>query len=125
MKKLMLICSLACVFLLGANSASAQYVSSEQAVLIIKNELASLEQPTSVSNGTFGTSASSTVSVDVKMKTVFLETVLENLSASSSSEVQGAIDATYESALPSAQANADRLAKLNSVKDFTEALLAD
>ena len=39
MKKLMFICSLAFTFLLGVQEMSAQYVSTDQATVIVRNEI--------------------------------------------------------------------------------------
>ena len=117
----MLICSLACLFLLGASDVSAQFLPVDQAVLKVKHELSTLQQITPVSNGTLGSQPQ--ISMDVKLKTVFLERVLEKLNETSTTEVQGAIEAVYNTAITSA--NPARHAKINEVKQFTEDLLAD
>lgn len=120
MKKLMLICSLACVFLLGATDLSAQYVSADEAIQIVKHELSELQEATTVSNGSLGTQAEP--SVDTQVKVYFLGRVLKNLSKSNA-EVQGSIDAVYADAI--ANTHPLRHATFLEVKEFTEELLAD
>lgn len=121
MKKLMLICSLAFTFLLGASDLSAQFVPTNEATLIVRNEIQQLEQAAPLSTGTLG--ASSTVSIDVRLKKAFLGLVHENLTASANAEVEGAIEAAYNAMAVNVDANKN--AMVAEVKQFTEELLAD
>ena len=123
MKKLMFICSLAFTFLLGAQEISAQYVPSDQAALIVRNEISTLSQVTPVVTNTSFSSTPAQVSIDVRLKKAFLGLVLESFVASPTAEVQGAIDAAYGTMAVSG--NANKIAMVAEVKEFTEALLAD
>jgi len=109
------------VFLLGAAEMSAQYVSTNEATLIVRNEIQQLEQVAPLSTGTLG--ASSTVSIDVRLKKAFLGLVHENLTASANAEVEGAIEAAYSAMAVNVDANKN--AMVAEVKQFTEELLAD
>ena len=121
MKKLMLICSLAFTFLLGTAELSAQYVSTNEATLIVRNEIQQLEQTAPISTGTIG--ATSTVSIDVRLKKAFLGLLFENLTANANAEVEGAIEAAYTAMAVNVDANKN--AMVAEVKQFTEDLLAD
>ena len=121
MKKLMLICSLAFTFLLGTADLSAQYVTADEATIIVKNEIQQLEQVTPLSTGTFG--ATSNVSIDVRLKKAFLGLVLENLTATANAEVDGSIEAAYTAM--AVNVSATKNAMVADVKQFTEDLLAD
>lgn len=121
MKKLMLICSLAFTFLLGASDLSAQYVPTSEATQIVRNEIQQLEQAAPLSTGTIGTTSS--VSIDVRLKKAFLGLVLENLTATPNAEVEGSIESAYNAMAVNVDANKN--AMVSEVKQFTEDLLAD
>lgn len=123
MKKLMYICSLAFMFLLGAQEMSAQYVPTEQAAHLVKNEILTLSQVQPAVTTTSFASTPAQVSIDVRLKKAFLGLVLEELSASSNAEVQGAIDNAYNAMAVNVDANKN--AMVAEVKQFTEELLAD
>ena len=123
MKKLMFICSLAFTFLLGAQEMSAQYVPSDQAAEIVRSEISTLSQVTPVVTNTSFSSTPAQVSIDVRLKKAFLGLVLESFEVSPTAEVQGAIDTAYETMAVSG--NANKIAMVAEVKEFTEALLAD
>jgi len=121
MKKLMLICSLAFTFLLGASDLSAQYVPAAEAEQLVRNEIQQLEQVAPLSTGTLG--STTTVSIDVRLKKAFLGLVLDNLTATPNAEVEGSIEAAYNAM--AVNVNANKNAMVADVKEFTQELLAD
>jgi len=122
MKKLMFICSLAFTFLLGVQEMSAQYVPTDQAVSIVRNEISTLQQVTPVVTTSSFASTPPQVSIDVRLKEAFLGLVLEGLT-SQNAEVQAAIDFASNSMAVNVDANKN--AMVEEVKKFTEDLLAD
>ena len=122
MKKLMFICSLAFTFLLGVQEMSAQYVPTDQAVTIVRNEISTLQQVTPVVTTSSFASTPPQVSIDVRLKEAFLGLVLEGLT-SQNAEVQAAIDFASNSMAVNVDANKN--AMVEEVKKFTEDLLAD
>lgn len=122
MKKLMFICSLAFTFLLGVQEMSAQYVPSDQAATIVRNEISTLQQVTPVVTTSSFASTPPQVSIDVRLKEAFLGLVLEGLT-SQNAEVQAAIDFASDSMAVNVDANKN--AMVEEVKKFTEDLLAD
>ena len=122
MKKLMFICSLAFTFLLGVQEMSAQYVPTDQAATIVRNELSTLQQVTPVVTTSSFASTPPQVSIDVRLKEAFLGLVLEGLT-SQNAEVQAAIDFASNSMAVNVDANKN--AMVEEVKKFTEDLLAD
>ena len=121
MKKLMYICSLAFMFLLGVSDVSAQYVPTEQAIQIVKNEISQTQSSTPVTT-TLGTTPAASSTLNTKVKKGFLFLVLDSLSESAEADVQESIDAAYETLTSS---NEQRNAMVTQVKEFTEELLAD
>ena len=122
MKKLMFICSLAFTFLLGVQEMSAQYVPTDQAATIVRNEISTLQQVTPVVTTSSFASTPPQVSIDVRLKEAFLGLVLEGLT-SQNAEVQAAIDFASDSMAVNVDANKN--AMVEEVKKFTEDLLAD
>ena len=122
MKKLMFICSLAFTFLLGVQEMSAQYVPSDQAATIVRNEISTLQQVAPVVTTSSFASTPPQVSIDVRLKEAFLGLVLEGLT-SQNAEVQAAIDFASNSMAVNVDANKN--AMVEEVKKFTEDLLAD
>ena len=122
MKKLMFICSLAVTFLLGVQEMSAQYVPTDQAATIVRNEISTLQQVTPVVTTSSFASTPPQVSIDVRLKEAFLGLVLEGLT-SQNAEVQAAIDFASNSMAVNVDANKN--AMVEEVKKFTEDLLAD
>ncbi|MDG1099809.1 MAG: hypothetical protein P8N29_01230 [Saprospiraceae bacterium] len=122
MKKLMFICSLAFTFLLGVQEMSAQYVPTDQAATIVRNEISTLQQVTPVVTTSSFASTPPQVSIDVRLKEAFLGLVLEGLT-SQNAEVQAAIDFASNSMAVNVDANKN--AMVEEVKKFTEDLLAD
>jgi len=123
MKKLMFICSLAFTFLLGVQEMSAQYVPSDQAATIVRNEISTLQQVAPVVTTSSFASTPPQVSIDVRLKEAFLGLVLEGLTTSQNAEVQAAIDFASDSMAVNVDANKN--AMVEEVKKFTEDLLAD
>ena len=118
----MFICSLAFTFLLGVQEMSAQYVPTDQAVTIVRNEISTLQQVTPVVTTSSFASTPPQVSIDVRLKEAFLGLVLEGLT-SQNAEVQAAIDFASNSMAVNVDANKN--AMVEEVKKFTEDLLAD
>lgn len=124
MKKLMYICSLAFMFLIGVSDVSAQYVPTEQAIQIVKNEF-SQTQPSAPVTTTLGTAPVNSSTIDSKLKKGFLNLVLESLTATADADVQESIDEAHDTMAAYVNGNATRTAMLTQVKTFTEELLAD
>jgi len=119
----MFICSLAFTFLLGVQEMSAQYVPTDQATVIVRNEISTLQQVTPAVSTTSFASTPAQVSIDVRLKEAFLGLVLEGLIVSQNAEVQAAIDNAYNTMAVNVDANKN--AMVAEVKEFTEELLAD
>lgn len=124
MKKLMFICSLAFMFLLGVSDVSAQYVPTEQAIEKVKMEI-SQTQPSVPVSTTLGTAPVVSSTVSSKLKKGFLGLVLESLTATADADVQESIDAAYDTMIVHVNGNATRTALLTQMVTFTEELLAD
>ena len=120
----MFICSLAFTFLLGVSDVSAQYVPTEQAIVIVKTEISETQQTAPVST-TLGTAPVASTTIDSKLKKGFLGLVLESLTATADADVQDSIDEAHETLSAHVNGNATRIAALTLVKTFTEELLAD
>lgn len=124
MKKLMFICSLAFMFLLGVSDVSAQYVPTEQAIEKVKLEI-SQTQPSVPVATTLGTAPVVSSTISSKLKKGFLGLVLESLTATADADVQESIDAAYDTMTVHVNGNATRTALLTQMVTFTEELLAD
>lgn len=116
----MLICSFACMFILGSQNLSAQYVPADEATVIVKGEIANLMQVQPVLGQTL--SGVTAQPMAVRAKRAFLTLVLENLNNGTNPEVEGSINLAYSTMTSNV---ASREALVLAAKTFTEGLLED